>query len=428
MNDLTKHISTDRQRIHQLIFFYSIIFLAVTLPFSIKANRYAIITLVINWLLEGNFRLKFKSLNRNWIFLSIACFYVLHLVALIYTDNIKEGFFQLEKKLPLVVITLVVITSQKLNQIQFKKILFCFFFSILLSSVICLGYAFHRNNYLETFHNPVWFYFSYNDLTEIIDIQPNYLAVYVSFSIFILFYFMTADWDRYRMPRKLTISFTILYLVFFLLLLAGRTPIAATILVLFCFSVYSFYKSNKLFKGLIILGISGMVLIGIIYNIPIVKERLWQTFGIDQKSVWISQMGDGKGGLPSVRLLKWESAWKIIKTNWLIGIGPGDVQDVLQVEYKRIGFDLAFNERYNPHNQFLQTWLGIGILGLVSFLGCFVSHIIMHKERNFLNLSFIALIFLCCITESMFERQLGITFFGLFSSLFAFHSYAEFSE
>ena len=417
------------KKIHGQVFQYSLVLVVISLPYSIKINNIAIVLMVLNWIVEGNFAAKFAALRSNILFWLFAAFYTLHAIALVYTADLNEGLFQLEKKLPLLIFPFILASTTSLSKKQLQTVLFSFVLSIFVALTICLGYAFHRNNYLETFTNPVWFYFSYNDLTEVIDIQPNYLAIYVGFSIFILTFFLIENWHAYKVFEKLGRLLCITYFVLCLLLLSGRTPIAATIFIVSIASFYFFYKKGILLKGLLVWTVASLSLLVVMYQIPIIRERLLQTFGIEQQMTWISQMGDGKGGLPSIRLLKWKCAWEIIKDNWLIGVGPGDAQNLLQIQYKKINFDLAFNEKFNPHNQFLQTWLGLGFVGLISFVGSLAMPMVRsYRQKNHLYLIFVLFVFLCCITESVFERRLGIVFYAVFNSLLAFHFLADLNE
>ena len=158
------------------------------------------------------------------------------------------------------------------------------------------------------------------------------------------------------------------------------------------------------------------------YQIPVIKERFMLALGIEQKDVWINQYGDGKGVIQDVRPLKWKCAWNVIKENWFLGVGTGDGQEELQLQYKRINFDIAFNEEYNTHNQYLQTWLGLGLVGLLLLISCLIFPAISAFQRkNYLYMSFLMLFSICCITESMLCRQNGIVFYAFFNSIFAFH-------
>jgi O-antigen ligase len=415
----------QRSRIHRAIFLYTVSLLVGVLPFSFAhpvtslCFRIFFIILIANWLTEPGLLTRVATLKRQksiWLF---ALFYLLHVVALTYTENIRHGLFQLEKKAFLLVLPLIVLGSAKITRSEFAFILKTFLGSVIFASLICFGVAFHRNNYWETFEYPVWYYFSYYDFTEVLKIQPNYLAIFTCFSIFTLLHFWIKNRLAYTTKKTFLLFSGVAYLFFLLLLLSGRTPILTLVIVVFTATGYYFYKKGRLIKGIALIFMLSITLVVAIYQIPIIKERLLQTFSLTQETTWISHMGDGKGGHPSVRLQKWKAAMTIIEAHWLMGVGVGDVQDALQAEYKRTGFELAYNAQYNAHNQFLQTWLGLGIIGLSVLVTCFgvFTKQAIHNQDSF-YLAFIVLFFVCSITESTLERQFGIFFFAMFNALF----------
>jgi len=371
---------------------------------------------VANWVFEGDFKRKWNVVKSNITVILLIAFYLLHAIALFYTTNIDEGMYQLEKKISFLVFTVVIVTSLPLTRREFKFVMASLVASVVVVSFICLGYAIHRNNY-DILH-PYWFYFSYNDLTEIVGLQPNYLAVFTGFAIIVVYYFVIENTTKYRLFRTLAMYALILYLMVFMVLLAGRTPLAAILFVVGAGYLWYFYRAERLLRGLAIVAVIVVAVGLVVYQVPIMRERMLQTFGIEQNTEWINQMGDGQGGLPSVRLMKWQSAWNIIKENWLIGISPGDTQDALQEEYKRINFQIAYDERYNPHNQFLQVWIGLGIIGLiVYFAALWIPFRCAIAENDYLYIAFLVFYVLCCVTESILERQFGIIFYALFNAM-----------
>jgi O-antigen ligase len=407
-----------RQLIHHKVFFYTLCVVALSFPYSIALNRITILLLVANWVFEGDYKRKWTIVKTDLPLILLVAFYLLHCVALLYTTNMGEGAYQLEKKISYLAFAVLIVTSAPLTKKEFGFVLKSFLASVIIVSLICLGYAFHRNGYFSTFSAPYWFYWQYNDLTEIVGLQPNYLAVFTSFAIIIVFYFLIERGTKYPAWKKLLLYGLNLYLLVFLVLLAGRTPLVAVVMIVGAGYLWYFYRTGRLLRGLLFIAVVVVALGALIYQLPIMRERMLQTFGIEQQAEWISQMGDGKGGLPSVRLMKWQSSWEIIKGNWFIGISPGDSQDAMQEQYKTQNFQLAFDERFNPHNQYLQVWMGIGIIGLLVFIATLwipFRRALIH--RDYLYIAFIALFALCCVTESILERQFGIIFYALFNAL-----------
>jgi len=64
----------------------------------------------------------------------------------------------------------------------------------------------------------------------------------------------------------------------------------------------------------------------------------------------------------------WGRALEIIKDNPLLGIGTGDVKDELQRTAEIEGYSIVKDRNFNVHNQYLETWMGIGIFGFILLL------------------------------------------------------------
>ena len=83
------------------------------------------------------------------------------------------------------------------------------------------------------------------------------------------------------------------------------------------------------------------------------------------------------------RIVIWKHSLSIIKNNMLLGVGTGDVRKELDDKYLQEKFMHGVETHLNAHNQFLQTAIAIGILGLtvlvfVIFYLMFIG--IKHKK------------------------------------------------
>ncbi len=74
----------------------------------------------------------------------------------------------------------------------------------------------------------------------------------------------------------------------------------------------------------------------------------------------------------SYRLLEWEGSWSVIRSNWLAGVGTGGWKIALDNFYAHYNSSTVGLE-HNAHNQYLQTWMENGILGLIRFLCMFMD-------------------------------------------------------
>jgi O-antigen ligase len=114
----------------------------------------------------------------------------------------------------------------------------------------------------------------------------------------------------------------------------------------------------------------------------------------------------------TVRIIVWRFSIELIAREPL-GVGTGDVKDELFNVYRSHGYDLFAEKQLNTHNQFLQSGVALGFIGMLLLLGIFVTSIkkIRCKEDLILN-AFLLLSFITCLFESYLERQVGVMFFS----------------
>jgi O-antigen ligase len=106
--------------------------------------------------------------------------------------------------------------------------------------------------------------------------------------------------------------------------------------------------------------------------------------------------------------------------NPVFGAGTGDVNDLMSSLVVRTNPDLEPGI-FDPHNQFLHTWLALGMVGLLTLMAVLVVPMYFaYRKKYFLTSAFISLFLLVCLTESALEVQKGIVLFALFNSLFLF--------
>jgi O-antigen ligase len=116
------------------------------------------------------------------------------------------------------------------------------------------------------------------------------------------------------------------------------------------------------------------------------------------------------------RLQLWEQSFIIIKKNFFSGCGSGDVNDILNSE---LVFKYPnWNVNLNAHNQFLQVFVGTGLVGFISFLIPIYYFIIaFYRKNKIVSLLFVLLISFNMLFESMLETQAGVVFIAFFLSL-----------
>jgi O-antigen ligase len=118
------------------------------------------------------------------------------------------------------------------------------------------------------------------------------------------------------------------------------------------------------------------------------------------------------------RLILWTASWNIIqKYPW--GAGTGNVDEYLSRELNNLGQNNLAKQKYNPHNQFFQTFIELGWVGfliLMIVLGYYLF-VAFKRKDVFLAILVFSLAF-NSLFESMLQRQSGIVFYVFWICLF----------
>lgn len=115
----------------------------------------------------------------------------------------------------------------------------------------------------------------------------------------------------------------------------------------------------------------------------------------------------------------WRAGLSIASSNWLIGVGSGDVQDAFNQHYEITNSRLTPENRHRAHNQFLTYWISFGIIGFILFTLFLILFIrFNYQQRSLVALLFISIALASFLMEDTLETQTGVTFFGLFIGLF----------
>jgi len=113
------------------------------------------------------------------------------------------------------------------------------------------------------------------------------------------------------------------------------------------------------------------------------------------------------------RMMLWLISIEIIAENpW--GVGTGDIDFYIDNKCEKYAITHLRAEKLNPHNQFFQIGIDIGIIGMLYLL--FMVIIFFRfalKNKNYFLLFVITNLFFNALFESVFQRQSGIVFFTL---------------
>lgn len=407
---------------HERLFLISSILVVITLPFSIPLNSFAIILFFSCWLISSEWREKFRLLKSNRVALLFIGFYFYHAVGVLYSSNVSDGLYDLEKKISFVVFPLVISTTKFINRQLVEKVLLFFIGACFFASLACLS-----NGVYHAIHGDFSFLF-YHKLGSLFDFHAVYFSLYIGFSIFVLVCLLTQYSKTWLPAKKWKCISLIVYFAGFLVLLSSKIFISAVFLLLIAKLTMHLFGSMGFWRGAIAFILFGGTITSTVLFIPEVKERFKDVIvdEYDQTNpLFLDDYAQYHFTAGAIRLAIWKMAVQLVnKENaWIFGVGTGDPQDLLTATYveKHIypgdGVHVGFID-YNTHNQFFQFYVALGLLGVTWFVTIIVSLArAALKNKDSIFGYFLLLFVLFSLIESTLCRQKGVVFFSFFSLL-----------
>ncbi len=148
------------------------------------------------------------------------------------------------------------------------------------------------------------------------------------------------------------------------------------------------------------------------------RRALYQTyfsFSVYQKYGYI------EGSSLLQRLELWKASCRLIRQNWLLGVGIGDYKEALDAQLQQQHSDIAYKTNRGSHNQFLTFWLMGGVFLVLYFV--FVLLYPFVKMRSKVTMLYVALMLILVIsmlTEDTLEAQTGRMLYAVFVPLLLF--------
>jgi O-antigen ligase len=406
------------QLFHKL-YYALLVCLVISLPFyfsELKTTSFIIILLILNAipLYFSAKRDPIPSSNKSILF--FALFFFIHFIAIFNSDNTADAWFDIEKKLSLAIFPLLLLVSPKLNDNQVKNIFIAFATSCVLASVYCVAVGISK---YETGNSSVLFY---HTLSSYVGMHAIYLSIYLCFSMAILIYYYELSAQTLSLLKKLAFFSAIIILTTTIILLSARIAIILLIVGCVAFLTIKLKQRIHLVKAFAFAAAIGGILILIVLLLPKNRERYKEV--VNYKGEYTM---DKKGSGGAARKYIWLSALELIQEHPTTGVGIGDIVDELSKKYELHQYTFLTEVQdmsFNAHNQYLETTLGLGIVGLIIFLALLLFsllHAIKHK--NVLYFVFVIIFGVSCLTESCLQKQSGIIFYAFFNA-FLF-TYAE---
>jgi len=385
-------------KIAQKVFYGASLLLALAIPLVKHAVPSILALICISWLFDGSLSQKWQNIKRNKSILIFIAIYVLYLIGLSYSTNFKYGVEDVWLKIPFLLLPFIYLSvEQKKDSNFFQHILMVFIAGNFIGTLI--SYT-HSAILFASSHDVFDFYYS----TLAYLLHPSYFAMHLNFCIIALLWLLITK-NALVVKYRWAAIFLIFYFSVFIVFLNSKLGLLFLGLI-YLYSIYYFIKRKKYILSIsLILGVVISVAFIIHYFAGITNRIVSAGETVSNYSNLDKSSTDGT----VERIMIWKVSLKIIADNMITGVGTGDVKDVLLENYQKYGIKGAYEKRLNAHNQFLQTFIALGLPGILLFLFMFVYPVYYSiRKKNLLYVFFILLVMINLLVESMFETQTGV--------------------
>jgi len=332
------------------IYQYLLIASFFLLPLTVVGNNIAIWLIIIFWSLSGDYARKFHEINKNNLALISSVFFVIHIVALIWTENIPWGIEMSRKMLPFLFVLPVLLTLSRRENIRY----YCGAF--LLAMLISVFFSFL-----------VWFEIIAPFKNATVG-NPTPFTSHISYNPFLAFAFYLVL-EKLLFGKPLTQLMRSIYIIFAIAIVidifitggrAGQVMFFLSLIIL----ALQYFKQSKLkalsFSFLLIFSV-----VFIAYSSSLIFKTRLDAISDDIKSFEVN-----KNTPVGLRINFALNTFELIKISPIFGIGTGDFPD----EYKKIN-QIKSPEAHitiQPHNMYLLLFAQFGVLVLTVFLWIFL--------------------------------------------------------
>ena len=391
-------------KIKSFSFYYHLIialvsYIQIAFPKLIGFPIVTFFVLIIVGLLNRNLKFQFSKIT-----FILSLFYFTYFIGFFFTSNLDIAQHCLESKA--------------------SFFLFPLFFSFRLQSIFNLKWAFYPLiigilqaslvGVINSIGCDVIRYGCFGCITSsnISPIHhPSYYSSFILFTLVFIWHGFVYSWNSFKLHWIIIIS--IYLMVFYFLCLS-----LASFLFLFLFLLFIILKYLKwtIYRVFLLICFILLTILFFSFNKEFNKAKTsFLNYSNNPIEYVISKKGDLNGN--EIRLILWTVSFERILKQPL-GVGTGNVDDAMNQQLVKYGRKDLLKLNLNPHNQFLQTALEVGVLGLFILI-LFITLVIIQaiKTNNFILLTLMFIFVFNSLFESMLQRQSGIVFYSFWICL-----------
>ncbi len=331
-------------------------------------------------------------------------FYLAYLIGTFFTDNPDIASKYLEYKLSFLIFPFLLSFRFQNKEFSVKEPLIGLILGVFVAGILGVVNAFicYSNGgescFVTVSISPVH--------------HPTYFMTYIVLAIAGAWYGWNMKWKGF------SLFWIIPYSILGVILHTYALSFAGLLFLMLVFAGVTLYFIDKKFGKItatILLIAFPIIGFGLIKTIPSLRGEYegsvkYISSFVSNPTQFIKDRSDHTTGSEQ-RLIMWLVSIEQIKSNpW--GVGTGDVDEVLGERLIELGQVSLAKKKLNPHNQYLQTTVEIGVFALLILLSLLALVTVKAlKDKNWLLLIVVTSLAFNSLFESMLQRQSGVVFY-----------------
>lgn len=321
---------------------------------------------------------------------------------MVYTEDQSVGWKDIETKLSFVLVPLIVLSSNIINRQNIVELLKTYVLGAVLAAVFSLlvsTFTFYSTSNTDVFYYSLLSHFQH----------PGYFSMYLNFAIAIILVLIFHQRGKLNLKYYLALTF----LIIFIYQLSSRMEMLILGALILYSLIYLLFPKIKLKTTIAALLISFAFSTVVIYFSSQYINRF--DTAIEQLKTQNESSSSGS------RLMLWKYSLELFMEHPILGVGTGDVDKTVHKKFVEENFDYAIEGNLNPHNQYLQSAIALGIVGILPLIIQFIFPLFfVRREAFFVYPLFLFIVASSALTESIFERQSGVVFYSVFNAFLFF--------
>lgn len=232
----------------------------------------------------------------------------------------------------------------------------------------------------------------------------NYMAMYLIATIVLLYAELARCWRRPEWRRwRWAVAADMLLLSGYMVIMGSRSGLVVFALMAgACLLHMALVRKRWAATGAVL----ALLLVAVGASYAVAPRMYWRIVYSAEKML-AGEPGDG-------RQIMWQCGMELVEGHELIGWGCDGYWEALRERYRAHDFAEGYvPERYNTHNQYLETLIALGMMGVVVLVAMVVMPAVVALQRHSRNLPMLLFTVVyagCLVFEVMFGRQMGLLF------------------